>query len=82
MKKYVKPELRFESYELNHSVADCGWELKFANEHTCYANEDPDFGIGAGGMRAFLDEKNGCDFKPVDYCYENSTGFTFPLFRS
>lgn len=45
MNKYVKPELRFESYKLNHSVADCGWELQLGSVETCHAVGDANLGF-------------------------------------
>ena len=29
MKKYVKPELFFERYELSQHIADCTWEMNY-----------------------------------------------------
>lgn len=40
MKKYVKPELFYERYELSQHIADCAWELKFATKETCIAYSD------------------------------------------
>lgn len=80
MKKYVKPELRFESYELNHSVADCGWELQFDDGYKCNATGDPDFALPAE-PGAFMDG-GICVWEPDGYCYQNGTGGMAPLFRS
>lgn len=81
MKTYVKPELRFESYELNHSVADCGWELRMGDEKTCVAVADPNFGLEQG-QQAFIEKSLVCTWQPADYCYQNSVGMVIPLFRS
>lgn len=35
MKKYVKPELFFESFELSQSIAACGIDVNSADEHAC-----------------------------------------------
>lgn len=78
MKTYVKPELRFESYELNHSVADCGWELQQGDVSTCNAIGDPDFGLVP--EVTLFSEDRGCHI--TDYCYQNGEDGAIPLFRS
>lgn len=35
MKKYVKPELFYERYELSQHIADCAWELNSSNKADC-----------------------------------------------
>ena len=45
MKKYVKPELFFESYELSQNIAACGWDMKNQNQPgDCKAEGDPSWG--------------------------------------
>ena len=39
MKKYIKPELFYERFELSEHIADCAWELQQA-ENACYAIPD------------------------------------------
>lgn len=40
MKKYVKPQLFYEEFELTKHIADCAWELKTPNVNTCPADAD------------------------------------------
>ena len=42
MKKYIKPELFYERYELSQHIADCAWELQFADDQNCIAIPDQD----------------------------------------
>ena len=43
MKKYVKPELFYEHYELSQHIADCAWEWQnLTTESVCVATPDPD----------------------------------------
>ena len=37
MKKYVKPELYYENFELSHTIANCAFALKHA-EYDCSYN--------------------------------------------
>ena len=41
MKTYVKPMLCFESFQLNQTIAACGWDLQQSDEKTCKALQDP-----------------------------------------
>ena len=81
MKKYVKPELFFESYELSQSIAACGWDLNYADPNSCTATGDSNHGIP--GILIFT-ELAKCDNVPEGYCYENSsdTTGTVTIFRS
>ena len=42
MKKYVKPELFYEHFELSQHIADCAWELQQGSKEACYAIGDTD----------------------------------------
>lgn len=71
MKKYVKPELFYERYELSQHIADCAWELTY-NEGECQAVADqqklPNF-------QNLFTSAIGCHYKTDDgysaYCYED-----------
>ncbi len=82
MKTYVKPELRFESYELNHSVADCSWELQHSVVETCEAVADPVILPNVPSDQTAFVNPELCGFKPEGYCYQNSDNGGIPLFRS
>lgn len=72
MKKYVKPEIYYENFELSQHIADCGWELKSANENTCYATGDTDWGYSSD-VFAFITGVNNCAIQPEGYCYTNGS---------
>ena len=44
MKKYIKPELYYEEFQMSQSVAACGWNLEFQDVNSCAAVGDMDFG--------------------------------------
>lgn len=88
MKPYVKPELFFESYELNQNVAACGWDLKFATKEDCTADFDT---IGNNTdyqpdrYPPLFTEQPRCDSTPEmhnDYCYQNGADDRYRLFQS
>lgn len=72
MKKYVKPEIYYENFELSQHIADCGWELKAANENTCYAKGDTSWGY-SDDVKAFINNSGICDIQPEGYCYTNGS---------
>ena len=73
MKKYVKPELFYEKYELTQHIADCAWELTNSNKDACAAGADPDYLPGFPNL--FVAEGSGCVLIPgqnyEDYCYHD-----------
>ena len=72
MKKYVKPELVYERFELTQHIADCAWELTNSTKDTCSAQADPDFLPGFQNL--FVAEANGCQITSdvyQDYCYHD-----------
>lgn len=72
MKKYVKPELYYENFELSQHIADCGWELQSANENSCYAKGDTEW-CYPSDVKAFIAETGICDIQPEGYCYTNGS---------
>lgn len=76
MKKYVKPELFYEKYELTQHIADCAWELTNSTKDTCAAQADP---IKLPGFQnLFVSAINDCVNIPTehggfyeDYCEFN-----------
>lgn len=75
MKKYVKPELFYEKFELTQHIADCAWELNSA-QGSCNASADPDLIPGVTEPdRLFTADINGCSFIPgvnyQDFCYHD-----------
>ena len=75
MKKYVKPELFYEQFELTTHIADCAWELQFSSDTTCYAQFDPS--KGALEDRLFMSSEMNCSVSPGSgyqaYCYHDGT---------
>lgn len=71
MKKYVKPELFYERYEVSQHIADCGWEWRnYTNEQTCMAVADTQGELG-NLPAIFTDKDYGCvatDYE--NYCYQ------------
>lgn len=68
MKKYVKPELFYERFELSQHIADCQWEFNGLNtKEACAAY--PEAGGYVDGI-LFVD-KEPCQPGVVEvYCYQ------------
>lgn len=81
MKKYVKPELIYEHFELSQQIAACQFDLhNQGNEVDCQF-------IGDAGLGTVVIFRENCG-KPGDgttfaesYCYHNSTA-AFGIFNS
>ena len=74
MKKYVKPELILEHYELSNTIADCAFELQSSDKNSCVAQGDAEDALG--GVVLFLDSSMGCKYDPKIfefYCYQNGS---------
>lgn len=73
MKKYVKPELFYEHYELSQHIADCAWEMNLKDAATCKAQGEID---KVGTAEFMFTDLGRCDVLESDfedYCYQNST---------
>lgn len=82
MKKYVKPEMILERYELSHTIADCAWEIQQGDPSTCLAEGDKKHGLG--NYHLFMEGRDGCQYTPEViefYCYQNG-GEGMNLFNS
>ena len=82
MKKYVKPELIFERFELSQQIAACAYDSQGTNqdvENCSFEGFNKEFGEF---MTIFMDTVNGCDVITEDYCYYGSTGGYFGIFNS
>lgn len=83
MKKYVKPELFFESFELSQSIAACGIDVNLASKAEC-AKLDGNFWPGLDGTQVFSVEDN-CANNIEDfgvYCHTSGTSEAGRLFNS
>lgn len=76
MKKYVKPEMFYEHFELTQHIADCAWELTNSTKDTCSAQADPDYIPHLVDRNLFMSEGAGCMLIPgqnyEDVCYHGS----------
>ena len=82
MKKYVKPELIYESFELSQQIAACTYDSgPSANDIGCNFTGPNPFKPGET-MVVFLSEEHGCSTIADSYCYHGSTGGMFSIFNS
>lgn len=57
-KKYVKPQVYMERFELNQHIAKCDWDYEGSlDANNCRAESNLD---GAGNMALFASTTNGC----------------------
>lgn len=81
MKKYEKPRVYIERFELSQHIASCAWDMSNSkNVEECSAVGDPEWDLPA--LNAFLDGNEKCTYGPIeDYCYTNS-GYAANIFNS
>lgn len=86
MKKYEKPMITLERFELSHNIANCAWELTSANKESCSATPDQDFFSGSVNQNLFMEGTEGCKIiagvNYEDYCYQNGANSPFKVFQS
>ena len=75
MKKYVKPELFYEHYELSQHIADCAWEwVNSEDENNCKAQADANL---LNRNDFMFTAELSCDVIPGDnyekYCYHGGS---------
>jgi hypothetical protein len=79
MKKYVKPELFYESFELSQQIASCDYDynktVDDAPGSSCYFTWDVD-----PNVTVFV--SGNCKTPIEGYCYHGSTGNMYILFNS
>lgn len=73
MKKYVKPELFFERYEVSRHIAACTWDLNSPIEGVCNFKGDPTQDPSLSPEYILLTENRACNFEGP-YCYMNAEG--------
>ena len=83
MKSYVKPELFYESFEMNQSIAACGIDVTNSTDpNSCTATLDEAFFNYLGGTVVF-NENCPMDIKVIEiYCYTTGTSEAGKLFNS
>lgn len=81
MKKYVKPELFFESFELSQQIAACQYDSN--NTHSDIYNCEfvGDSTSPFPGVKIFLTE-DVCTVEAQSYCEHNGSGTSFNIFNS
>lgn len=72
MKKYVKPELIFERFEMSQQIAACDYDSNnTSSDNSCrFTGINKDFGVE---MSIFM-TTGICDVVAESYCYHNSSG--------
>ena len=76
MKKYVKPDLFYESFQLNRHIAACEWDLVNSQSmHICISHGDKQeiYQPYDPTAAVFTEANTNCTAKYDDYCYENGT---------
>ena len=73
MKKYVKPELFYESFELSQHIAGCNLQINYADVINCKASGT----VGTYNIESdswFLEQTvAGCSPTLEVYCYTNGS---------
>ena len=83
MKSYVKPELFYESFEMNQSIAACGIDVNHVDTSVCNPSLDTEFWDGLK-LTVFSAERS-CDMTPDAievYCYTVGTSEAGRTFNS
>lgn len=82
LKKYVKPDLFYENFELSHSVANCSPALNHTeNECTLDSWEAPDLYLDAG-ENVFHSQCTITSERLEGYCYWSGSDETRNIFTS
>lgn len=82
MKKYVKPDIFYESFELSQNIAVCGWDMSnLKDKNSCVAIGDET--EGNYPVRLFTDAPRceATEDKVEHYCYETGSG-SMAIFNS
>lgn len=81
MKKYIKPELFYERFELTQHIADCAWELNSQNKEVCAALADQ---AQLSGLPSLFTKPTICEITSDvynDFCYHGGAN-GFNVFKS
>ena len=78
MKKYVKPDLYFESFQLTQHIAACGYDQYPAGDDKNASQPEicafqGDVSLGNMDGVYFTGDNNKCVIKSDIYCYTNGT---------
>lgn len=80
-KKYEKPQVYMEKFELSHNVAVCDYKLGAANQTDCSIVKDRYQDDGAEFVGGFVG-KPTCSIGVSLYCYTSGTEGLPKLFQS
>lgn len=81
MKKYVKPELFYESFELSQQIAACAYDSHNTSSEDCVFTGDDGlmiFRSGCGGK----DAAGNDIFFVESFCYHNGSDSPYGIFNS
>ena len=70
MKKYVKPELFYESFELSQHIAGCNLQVQAADVVNCAAEG---YVEGIHSTSWFMEANSSCSPVMEVYCYANGS---------
>lgn len=75
MKKYVKPDLYFESFQLTQHIAACRYDMiGLRDVNDCYSHGDRNQDVGGYYDPTTKFFSGGqCEITPEDYCYTNAS---------
>lgn len=82
MKKYAKPVIIFENFELNHSIANCSPAMNHS-VNSCDYDNDELFGLLEEGETVF--SLGTCTYTTdilEDFCMQTGTDKVYNLFTS
>lgn len=84
MKKYVKPDLTYENFELSQHIAACGIDVNLGDTNSCNPTLDDEFWLELGGTQVFGEGKTcDTDIGVIEvYCYTVGTNEAGKLFNS
>lgn len=80
MKKYVKPELFFENFELSQQIAACQFDSEGTKNdvYSCSFMDE----TGFIRERIFANSTSSCKVEPEVYCEHNGSDTGFNIFNS
>lgn len=85
MKKYIKPELFYERYELTQHIADCDWEMTTSMDpNTCaaYGEKDSIYEDLKLFVHSYVCDIATEDEVWEDYCYQTGSDGALKVFAS
>lgn len=82
MKKYVKPEIYIEKYEMTQQIASCDYDSNnTADDTSCrFTGINKDFGVEMTIFQGNCAEEGGVFAE--SYCYHGSSGGYYSIFNS